>query len=173
MFDFNNISLRGRIAYGIMCAENYVLQLHPERDWRPVFEVLWGIADEMYWDDWASDVIEILPEYISDSIQFDPDDFEKLDEEGYKHYCMLYRDMPASWAAIMREIVDMEEMYAFTTIPGTGSESIDSLKRIDALMEGEGVSTPNPKAVAFSLFSQNNGRGDPFDAKKLSKVIGD
>ena len=32
MVDFKPISIRGRIAYGIMCAESYVLSKYPDRD---------------------------------------------------------------------------------------------------------------------------------------------
>ena len=55
MAEFENISIRGRIAYGIMCAENIALASFPERNWHPVFERLWSIMDgDVYWDEWAS-----------------------------------------------------------------------------------------------------------------------
>lgn len=67
--------LRGRIAYGIMCAENYVLAIHPERDWKSVFAELWRITGEVMWDDWADRVADLLPEYIHEGDPYDKDEF--------------------------------------------------------------------------------------------------
>ena len=34
---FNKISMIGRFAYAVMCAERYALAKYPEKDWRPLF----------------------------------------------------------------------------------------------------------------------------------------
>ena len=171
MNDFKDISLRGRIAYGTMCAENYALKHHPERDWTFVFERLWSIAGDIFWDTWSSDVIDILPEYVSDNIAYDPDDYDNLSEAEHERLCAVYRGMPGSWATIMREIVDMEQVYAYTSIPGCGQESLESLRHIVSILSGEGVELPDPQTVSFSSFSERKGRGEPFDPHGLSRVI--
>lgn len=170
MIDFKTISIRGRIAYGIMCAERYALAHCPQRDWRPVFEVLWYISKDVYWDDWSSRVIDILPEYVSHDIPYDPDDFESLDERAYETLCDLYDGMSPVWSAIMSNIVGMEQEYAYTTIPGCGLESISMLEEIVSLLEAEGIEAPDPGLVEPMRF-EGDGRGGPFDARSLSLIL--
>ncbi len=170
MVDFRNISLRGRIAYGTMCAESYALAHHPERDWRPVFEVLWYLSQDVYWDDWSSRVIDILPEYVSHETPYDPDDFETLDEHAYETLCDLYEGMPAAWATIMSNIVGMEQEYAYTVIPVLGLESVAMLEEIVSLLEAEGIELPDARAVESMRF-EGDGRGEPYEAKPLSRIL--
>lgn len=170
MVDFRNVSLRGRIAYGTMCAESYSLAHYPERDWRPVFEVLWYLSKDVYWDDWSSKVIDILPEYVSHDIPYDPDDFETLDERSYEALCDLYDGMPPAWTTIMSNIVGMEQEYAYTTIPGCGMESVAMLEEIISLLEAEGVEPPDATLIESMRF-EGDGRGETYDAKSLSRIL--
>lgn len=42
MKDLENTSLRGRVAFGIRCFENVLLELHYNLvEWKPVLEKLW------------------------------------------------------------------------------------------------------------------------------------
>ena len=170
MVDFRDVSLRGRIAYGIMCAESYALSHYPQRNWRPVFEVLWYLSKDVYWDDWSSRVIDILPEYVSHDIPYNPDDFETLNEHTYETLCNLYDGMPQAWATILSNIVGMEQEYAYTVIPGCGLESVAMLKEIVSLLEAESIEPPDAKPVESMRF-EGDGRGEPFDASSLSRVL--
>lgn len=168
---FEHISLRGRMAYVILCAERYALAKKPEADWRPVFRDLWGIAEDILWDEWSDRVIDLLPEYIYELDSYDSDEFTWLDENGFAQLKELYDGMGDPWAIILRNLVDMEEAYAYTTIPGTGTESIALVEEVVELMGEEGIQAPDVEVVAFTKFSENNGRGNPFDAKALSSIL--
>ena len=170
MVDFRNVSLRGRIAYGTMCVESYALAHYPERDWRPVLEVLWYLSKDVYWDDWPSRGVDILPECGSHVIPYDSDDFETLDERSYETLCNLYEDMPVAWATIMSDIVGMEREYAYTVIPGFGLASIAMLEEIVSLLEAEGIEVPDAMPIE-SLRFEGDGRGDPYDARPLSRIL--
>ncbi len=169
--NFEDLSLRGRIAYGIMGAENYVLAIHPERDWKPVFAELWRITGDLMRDDWADRVADLLPEYIHEGDPCDEDEFSWIGEEGFEKLKALYAGMPEGWSTIVRDIFDMEEEYAYTSIPGRGSESISMLEEIMAILRAEGVKLPDPKSVAFSRFAERRGRGDYFDGTPLSRIL--
>lgn len=168
---FENISLRGRMAYVIMCAERYALAKKPNAEWQPVFKDFWSITKDIMWDDWSDRVIDLLPEYIYELEAYDPDEFSWLDEEGFKQLKKLYDDMGDAWSAILRNLVDMEEIYAYTSIPGTGSESIALAEEAIELVRSCGVDLPDVEQVAFSSFDDNGGRGNPFDAKPLSLIL--
>lgn len=169
--NFEDISLRGRIAYGIMCAENYALVKHPERDWKPVFTELWRISDDIMWDDWADRVADLLPEYIHEGDSYDEDEFSWIDEAGFEKLKALYAGMSEGWSTIIRDIFDMEEEYAYSSIPGKGTASIRMLEEIIGTLRSEGVELPDAKKVAFSRFEEDDGWGKPFDCTGLSKIL--
>lgn len=168
---FENISLRGRMAYVIMCAERYALAKKPGVEWQLVFKDLWSIAEDIMWDDWSDRVMDLLPEYIYELETYDPNEFSWLDEEGFMQLKKLYEGMGDAWAVILRNLVDMEEIYAYTSIPGTGSESIALAEEAIQLVRDAGIDIPDIDRVAFSSFSENGGRGIPFDAKPLSMIL--
>lgn len=168
---FEDISLRGRMAYVIMCAERYALAKKPNAEWRPVFKDLWSIAEDVMWDDWSDRVMDLLPECIYKIDAYDPDEFSWLDEDGFKQLKKLYADMGDDWAHILRNLIDMEEVYAYASIPGAGSESIMLVEEVVELMRNCGIDVPDADQVSFSSFDDNDGRGKPFDAKRLSLVL--
>ena len=169
---FEGISLLGRISYAIMCAETYLTTIHPNRDWRPLFGLLWSICDEAtYWDEWASKVLEVVPEYLFEFPSFEESDFDHLDEESYNTMRSLLSDYDAGTDTLLEGIVDMEEAYAYTEIGGIGEESLDILESVVKVLEDSGMPLPDPQAVAFSSFKECGGRGSSFDFRPLSIVL--
>ena len=168
MVDFKTISIRGRIAYGIMCAESYALSKYPDRDWKPLFQVLWGISrDDVYWDEWASDVIDRLPEMVlSDDLR----DYEDTDPEVLDQCRLLYQGMPEAFNRVLSGIVDIEEADAYTVVEGYGAAALESLQDVIDVMRAEGMELPDPSPVETLKF-EGDGRGGPFDAMPLSRIL--
>lgn len=172
MKQFEGISLLGRISYAIMCAEKYLTTIHPDRNWRPLFELLWSICkEETFWDEWASKVIEVVPKYLFEFPTFEESDFEYLDKEGYETMKTLLIDHDAGTDTLLEGIVDMEEAYAYTEISGIGEESLDILGSIIKVLKDGEIPLPDPQVVAFSSFKECNGRGNSFDCRPLSIVL--
>ena len=97
-----------------MCAERYALSKKPRDDWSVVFSEFWRIADDVYWDDWSDRVIDLLPEYIYDLDCYKADEFSWLDEQGFDTLKELYSEMGDDWGLLLQNIVDMEQVYAYT-----------------------------------------------------------
>ena len=141
--DFNNISMIGRFAYAVMCAEKYALAKYPEKDWRPLFSWMWqGTSD--YFDEWYYRFMEILPEYLYEFNSYKDADFEYLSEEDYNYYSEFLKDID-------------ENMETLLVIPTKISDS--------------DIDLPEIKDVAFSSFEEKNGWGEPFDGTKLSIIL--
>jgi len=146
MIDFKTISIRGRIAYGIMCAESYALAKYPDCDWKPLFQALWGISrDDVYWDEWASDVIDMLPEMV---LSDDPRDYGDTDPEVLDQCRVLYQGMSEAFNGILSGIVDIEETDAYTVVEGYGAAALESLRDAIDAMQAEGVELPDPRTAA-------------------------
>ena len=132
---FRYVSLRGRISYVIMCAENYALATWPGRDWAPLFEKLWSIdLPDTLFDEWAQQVVELIPEFLFEFENYESSDFECLSEEGYDRFCALECDTDEAWNKLLNIIFDMEEAYAFTSIDGVGFESLKFLDEAESIL---------------------------------------
>ena len=85
--NFDNISIRGRVAYIILCFERYVIAKYPDADWTRVDDMMWKICDESdYIDNSAYKYMEIIPEYLYEFSDYDSADFEYLSKEDYEYY---------------------------------------------------------------------------------------
>ena len=171
---FKDISLRGRVAYAILCAEKYFTTVYPDKDWKIIFEICWHFTDgSMYLDAWADSMCDILPECL---LEFDcynrPDGaYEHITEEQYNTIKNLYVGIQDDVNTILNNIRDMEEEYAYTVIEGYGKGSIDTLSSIVKMLEDKKIELPDPQLVAFSKFSEDDGWGKDFDGTKLSMVL--
>lgn len=172
--NFKDISLLGRISYGIMCAEKYATCKAPTKNWSPLFERLWTVTDsDTYWDIWADQVVELLPECLFDSNEYSPSDFEYLTEAEFGEMRALSSGMPPEWNTLLKRIHDMEDVYVYTTIPQEGALSLNYLQEIVSTLANEGIDLPDWEKVSFSRFSECDGRGNSFDFKErgLSEVV--
>ena len=63
--DFYNISIRGRIAYCILCLKKYADTVYPNDDFVSVYTMACRIIDGSdYVDEAAYRYMEIIPEYL-------------------------------------------------------------------------------------------------------------
>jgi len=168
--NFNDISMIGRFAYSVMCAERYALTKYPEKDWKPLFSWMWKGTSE-YFDEWYYRFMEILPEYLYEFDNFKDADFEFLNEEDYKFYSVLLKDIDKNMEKLMTIPAKISMVYSYTVIPGIGRESIKLVEEAIKILKENGIELPDPDAVSFSRFSEKDGWGEPFDGKQLSIIL--
>lgn len=169
-----NVSVLGRACYTIMCAEEYLMAIAPEKDWAPLFEIMWSIADDELWDGWLGKMVEIIPENMLEFDSYAESDFEYLSEEEYVVLKSLYAGMPEGLNTLIDCVFESVNVYAYGSIPGFGQDSLDVIDEAASVLAVARISLPNTEAVAFSSFEQKSGWGDNFDIKEkgLSKIIG-
>ena len=168
---FKNISQRGYMAYGIMCAENYILTHRANEDWRPIFSILWPFTSEQMWEEWRLKVIDILPECFSEFPDYNSSDFSVLQREEYEAISLLYKKMPEKWEQIIEALFEMENYYAYGAFSDEGIECSKSLMEIVNILSEENIELPDIKQVEFSSFNEESGRGKPFDGSAFSKIL--
>lgn len=171
--DFTNVSMLGRTSYLIMCAENYVLAKAPEKDWKPLFEIMWRIAGDDMWDTWMGKMTEIIPECLLEFNTYESADFDKISKEEYETLKSLYADMPDDLNTIIDNIFENINIYAYGSIPGTGKDSLDIISETSAILTKEGIDLPDADKVAFTSFDEMSGWGNNFDfrEKGLSVIL--
>lgn len=170
-YNFENISIVGRIAYGIMCAEEYLIHKYPDKDWMIVFRDFWEITGLELWDDWMYSVIEIIPECVFEFDDYASSDFEYLSEEKYNALKKVYENTNEDVNYVLKMVYDLANSHAYSSIKGNGEESLYRLEKIIDFIESNNIQAPDIKQVQSHLFSERNGWGNPFNGTKLSKTI--
>lgn len=169
-YDFTNVSMIGRVAYTIICAEKYALTKYPNKNWRPLFTWMWKCTSD-YFDEWYYRFMEILPEYLYEFDNYKDSQFDYLSEDDYNYYTELLRDIDDNMEELLVIPTEIAMVYAYTSIPGEGKESIKLVEKAIHILKNNDVAVPNPEQVAFSSFSEKNGWGEPFDGTGLSIIL--
>ena len=169
-FDFAPISMIGRFAYTVMCAEKYAVVKYPGKDWKPFFSWMWKGTEDCF-DEWYYRFMEIMPEYLYEFDSYKEAAYDYLSEEDYNFYSGLLRDIDKDMEQLLVIPAEISMVYCYTSIPGEGKESIDLVKKAIRILEKNNIESPDPKQVEFSSFDQKNGWGEPFDGTELSIIL--
>lgn len=110
---FSNISIRGRVAFGICCFENAIHSCGYElSDWSIVLSKLWSLTSMQFVDDWLYTMAEYNPQNIlSDPYQLG--DCEELSHEEYLIIQKISKNAPSFLIEIADDIfyIGTTELY--------------------------------------------------------------
>ena len=171
------ISMNGRMAYVIMCAERFLTAVYPDKDWSPVARKMWkATADN--WADWANEYCEIIPDVILSTDGYDAKGYQYISEEEYHAFLSLYDGITSGREDNISDIVDhmlnmpyeMAMVYEGTSV-GDGKESLDIIKNTEDILLENNIPLPDSRLLSFSPFSQKNGWGNDFDGERLSVIL--
>lgn len=169
--NFINISMRGRIAYAIMCFDSLIKEKYPNYNWATLLNKLWNVTNAEFLDEWASMIIEYIPEYMLEFSTYEESEFEFITKEEYEILKQIYNDVDGMVNDFLKMIRDMEEIYAFSNIPNHGIESIDIFLKIIKSLEEQEISKPDISKIENITFDERNGWDNRFDGKKLSIIL--
>lgn len=169
--NFINISMRARIAYAIMCFESLIKEKYPNYNWSTLLNKLWNVTNAKFLDEWASVIIEYIPEYMLEFPTYEESEFEYISKEEYEILKPIYNDVDDTVNDFLKMIRDMEEIYSFSNIPNHGKESIDILLKIIKSFKEQGIQIPDINKIEDMTFDERNGWGNRFDEKKLSIIL--
>lgn len=167
---FDSISMNGRMAYGILCVESYLLNKYPQDDWTPLASIMWE-ATSSYWDTWDWKYIEIIPEFLFEKDSFEESSFDYLTKENYECFSALLKGKDDNVNALLMKLHEFQEIYCYSSIPGKGREASRLIVDMCEILEHGGVAIPDVATVSFSKFDEKDGWGYSFDGKKMSLVL--
>ncbi|RDU24230.1 hypothetical protein [Anaerosacchariphilus polymeriproducens] len=171
MEELKNISITGRIGYGIMCLEEYLLTKYPNKDWSFILEKYWQITSLELWDIWMDEVIEIIPEYLFEFDDYESSDFEHLSYENYLKLKEIYKGVGDDANIILKKVYDLANSHAYSSIVGEGKESLEVLDDVIKYLVNNEVILPNIEKVKKFTIDKNNGWGVSYNGKILSKIL--
>lgn len=169
---FKHISLRGRVAYGIICFENILIALNYDpNDWKIVLNYLWEFTSIPYLDDWNETIVELIPENLMEFKTYEEEEFERLSKDEYLYLYKLYQNIDSSIDIVLRDIYELGISHAYSVIEGYGESSLNSLQKIIDFMIDNNFSLPDIESFLKYSIKENRGWGDKFDGIELSKFL--
>lgn len=170
--DFYNVSIRGMVAYGIMCLENYVFESYPDRDFSTVLHLAWSIVGNGgYIDQNADCYMEAIPEYLFEFDDYDAAEFEHLSEEAFIELRALLPRNDKLLDLLMHRIYDIAMCYAYTAIPIPPKEAVNLIFDVIGQLKSQNIMIPDFELVSRFNISEFDGWGTHISPEGLSKVV--
>lgn len=164
------ISLRGRIAYAIMCIEAYLKNEYPNKNWIILSQKMWE-ATNSFLDEWSFSFGEFIPEFVFEFPDYESSYFEYISKNDYYSLTELYNGVNSDVNELLMLLDIIVQLYLYTSIPGIGKQSIDILKEIEEYLISKKIMLPNLQKISFSKFSELHGWGNRFDGTYLSIIL--
>ena len=169
---FVDISIRGRIAYVILCFENYVKVKYPDVDMQPVLRLMWSVVDSSdYIDNSAYKYLQIVPECLFEKDHYSTDVFEELTEDEYNRFTKILNSDDPDLNSIMMSVYDIAMEYAYTNITNHGNETYEYLDKVIAILNNNSIPLPDIDKVSMSRFSESEGWGHCLEPKSISDML--
>ena len=167
----NDISIRARVAYLIMCFERYVAEKCPQGKWQPVAEMMWKICDNSdYIDNSAYHYLEIIPDHLYAHEGFVESKFEFKTETEYAAYVSVIPKDNSNLNILMHSIYDVAIEYAYCGIPKGAPDTIPYIEDAEQIMHDSGLELPDISLLA-GYIDPEDWWGDPFDGRYLSIIL--
>ena len=165
------ISIRGRVAYLIMCFERYVIAKYSDRDWTSVSDMMWKICDDCdFIDNSAYRYMEIIPEYLYEFDTFEESDFDYLSKSEYEMFKTIVPKDDPDLNTIMHAIYSVAMEYAYTGIPKGAPDTIPYIQEVEKVMEKNHIDLPCVSDVEC-FTDEQDWWGEQFDGRYLSIIL--
>lgn len=165
---FYRVSVRGRVAYLILCLEESLLFYKQDiTAWDWILRKMWSFTDHLeddWVDSWLDSAVELLP-----SIVLTNKESESVSQEK-SNIRILYTQAGTTMIVINAILENTFKMVSEWSTTMTAHEP-DVLWRIDEVeetMQAFGVPLPSEKRVQLLLGQINSSLGKPFDGLQLS-----
>lgn len=170
--DFRGISLNGRVAYGILCFENFLVKLnYCNQEWKEILEDLWSFTNASDIEHWGDIISDIIPNHLLEFDDYDSSDFEILERDRYQKLYNLYIDCDNRIDDLMMMVYNLGMSHIYSSIVGIGEPSLIELETILEFMKSNSIDLPNIKPLKAYSIRKNSGRGVDFEGRKLSKIL--
>lgn len=167
----NDISIRARVAYLIMCFESYVAAKYPHGNWQPVAEMMWKICDNSdYIDNSAYRYLDIIPDHLYAHEGFAESEFEYMTEKEYKSFSSIIPKDDSNLSILMHSIYDVAIEYAYCGIPKGAPDTIPYIDDVVQIMHDNGLMLPDVSLLS-GYVDPEDWWGEPFDGRYLSIIL--
>lgn len=169
---FKDISIRGRIAYVILCFERYVEARYPKTNWNRVDDFMWRLCDNSdFIDNTAYQYMEIIPEYLYEFSNFEDAEFEYLSKEDYDYFKSIIPVDDDGLNTIMHAAYSIAMEYAYVALEKFAPETLLYINNVLHVLEENQILAPDINLVSSHQFDEADGWGHAFDGRYLSSIL--
>lgn len=165
MNEFENISIRGRMAY-LLCSLKKLLIYYNYKidDWELILEKLWKFTIVEYIDDWMYEMAEYLPDSImEDSME----DAEYITEEEFVFCKQLYSNVADDIKKMIQIIFELGTCEIYGNIINNSINTLEKLNEGILLLKKNNIPLIDVAPFKKYKFSDDNGWGLPFYRNEL------
>jgi hypothetical protein len=166
--DFNNISIRGRVAYCIKSLKNYMDIKHPQIDFASVYKLALPMVDgTAAIDEAAMAYMEIIPEYLYEFDNYEDAEFEFLTPEQYAMFTGLIPRDDDNLDVLMHRIYDVAMEYCYVAMEFPAKDTYQYMEDVIRILKKEGIEIPDINNYLKYTFSVYDGWGDFIDMTEI------
>ncbi len=158
--DFEDISIRGRVAFGIVCLNTYVKTKYPDTDFSSVLDLACKITEDSdYIDNSVEVFMEIIPEYLYEFDNYEDSEFDYLSEETYNMFVSVIPKNDPDLNSLMHSIYDIAGEYCYSAIEPSAPATYPFLDSIIDIMKKHSLPLPDLNIFKKFTFSESDGWG--------------
>jgi hypothetical protein len=159
--EFQDISIRGRLAYGMCCLEKMVDHFNSNNSLLTllVFPKIWEFTSSSALDEWERYMNEIDPVCILDP-QATFRNFPSLNKKTFDELALLYKTLPK---VITETVSDVIQIGTANIYGGTNNNSPSTskpLNRVIKSMQTQKILLPNIATFKKAVFNEFHGWGN-------------
>ena len=161
--EFKNISIRGRMAFGIICFEHALKHLNYDfEDWDIILKELWSFTELEFIDEWLYAFAGYTASSILENLSFAEKGFEKVAESEYVILKKLYNKADD----LICDLTDILFWLGTTDLYGelvnNSLKTLEELEKIIGLMKVNNISMPLETLFRKFSYSEKGGWGNSF-----------
>jgi hypothetical protein len=173
MTTFQEISMRGRVAYSLMCLEEAIQKRAKDPvKWVWPLRQLWSYTSTTDLEEWMVITSEILPSVVIGEEDYGNNQFKHLTPDQFVALRELYNENETFLGGIVELVFDIGTSELYGGIKDGGQYSLAKLGKLDSLMADCSLDVPDISALFDKSFDQQHGWGNRFQPGALSRMVG-
>ncbi|AEA42353.1 hypothetical protein [Fluviicola taffensis] len=165
--EIEKISIRGRVAFGILCLEMFIKHLNYDfSKWKIIIDELWSFTNSNI-GLWHEKISEMTPFSILEEIPFEKKGCECINEKKHNELQLLYKNSNAEILKIINLIFDIGTRDSYSSISNFSPDTIKYLNEIISILEQNSIQLPNEKLFINQSISENQGWGKEFSKEDI------
>ena len=185
-YEFENITLIGRLCYLFMCIEKYLVSLYPHQNWLPIAKRMWQWTKQEYWEIGLDIYDEVVPEYIFEFDTYEETNIRTYDgnlkKEDYDEITACFKDITSGnpkdeiCQVLMMPSKFGNECECCNSFFDIEPYTLNILNHIRKILCSYNISLPDITLINTFSFNRNKSNererwGKPVDAKYLSIIL--
>ena len=169
MEEFENISIRGRMAYLLCSFENLLLHFGCNKEeWKFVLEKLWTYTTIEYLDDWMYEIAEYMPNSIlTDTME----DAEYITKSEFSKLYRLYINTNKEIKLFLENIFECGTCELYSRLCDNSPITLNLIEQAINILKRNEINLVNISIFKKYTYKECSGWGNCFEGRQLSKIV--